>query len=126
SITQPLHLQNIFLDSGAVLPCSIIDARMSMLPSSAARIRCRQIIESDIHAVADLLTRGFPARSHRFWLHVLARMGERSLPDNLAKYGYLLERDGVPSGVILLIYSMVRTVAGFTTRCNLSSWYVEP
>ena len=99
---------------------------LSTLPSSVVRVRCRRIIESDLVSVAELLARGFPARSLRFWLRVLARIGERSPPGNLAKYGYLLESDGVPSGVILLIYSVIRTVAGFTTRCNLSSWYVEP
>jgi hypothetical protein len=44
----------------------------------------------------------------------------------LPRYGYLLENDEVPVGVILLIFAGVRSASGFTTRGNVSSWYVEP
>jgi hypothetical protein len=99
---------------------------MSKITMSATKVRCRRILDSDILAVAELLARGFPARPHKFWLRVLARMSERSPPDNHAKYGYLLESEGTPRGVLLLIYSVVPTTSGPATRCNLSSWYVEP
>ncbi len=44
----------------------------------------------------------------------------------MPKYGYLLDRAGVPVGAILLICSMVRSDGALWPRCNLSSWYVEP
>jgi len=89
-------------------------------------IRCRQIGEADIPAVTDLLGRGFPNRSHSFWLHALRRLSEHEPPPGLPKYGYLLETGGNPVGAILLIFSTMREGDQLSTRCNLSSWYVEP
>ena len=89
-------------------------------------IRCRQIGEADVSAVVTLLTRGFPARSRQFWLHALEQLTRREPPPGLPKYGYLLESDGVPVGAILAICATMRTGDESVTRCNLSSWYVEP
>lgn len=47
-------------------------------------------------------------------------------PPGMPKYGYLLEHANRPVGVLLLIYSMAPTQAGWTPRCNVSSWYVRP
>jgi hypothetical protein len=44
----------------------------------------------------------------------------------LPRYGYLLESDGEPVGVLLLIFASVIIDGKASTRCNLSSWYVEP
>jgi len=96
------------------------------MTSSAPKVRCRQIGESDVAAVAALLTRGFPNRSHPFWLNALHQLERREPPPGLPKYGYLLESGGVPVGAILMICSTMRTGGEVTTRCNLSSWYVEP
>jgi hypothetical protein len=93
---------------------------------SVPGIRCRQINENDIPAVVTLLTRGFPSRSRRFWEHALGQMTRRDPPPQLPKYGYLLETDNKPIGAILTIYAAVRSGTRITTRCNLSSWYVEP
>jgi hypothetical protein len=98
---------------------------MPMLSRPPPRIRARQIDESDIVGIVKLLAKGFPARSRRFWASVLALLSKRSTPAGLPKYGYLLESDGVPVGVILLIFSTMRTGAALATRCNVSSWYVE-
>jgi hypothetical protein len=38
------------------------------MASPAPGLRCRQIEEADIDAVASLLARGFPAHDIRFWL----------------------------------------------------------
>ncbi len=76
--------------------------------------------------MALLLARGFPDRDRRFWLGVFARLRDRSTPAGHPRYGYLLECDGTPVGVILLIFSKIQSVPDFTTRCNVSSWYVEP
>jgi hypothetical protein len=89
-------------------------------------IRCRQIDEGDVAAVADLLTRGFPNRNRQFWLHALDQLTRRAPPRGLPKYGYLLETGGVPVGAILLICSTMPAGGTLAPRCNLSSWYVEP
>jgi hypothetical protein len=89
-------------------------------------IRCRQIGEGDVTAIADLLTRGFPNRNHQFWVHALDQLTRRTPPPDLPKYGYLLETDGVLVGAILVICSTMRLGETLAPRCNLSSWYVEP
>jgi len=89
-------------------------------------LRCRQIGEADFAAVAALFARGFPARNRRFWLRAFARLARRQSPPGLPQYGYLLECDGVAVGAILLICTTMRMGETTTTRCNLSSWYVEP
>jgi hypothetical protein len=86
-------------------------------------IRCREITEADIGAVADLLTRGFAGRSREYWLRGLRRQAERETPQGYPRYGYLLDNAGTPVGVLLLLHkSMIDGSVG----CNLSSWYVDP
>jgi hypothetical protein len=92
----------------------------------APSIRCRQIAESDIDAITDLLARGFPGRSHAFWQQALKGLSKNAPPPGLPKYGYLLESGGVPVGTLLLICSTTRVGNKLAARCNLSSWYVEP
>ena len=94
--------------------------------SNLAAIRCRQIDESDVPAVAGLLRRGFPNRNRQFWQRALDELTRREPPPGLPKYGYLLETAGTPVGVILLICSTMRADGTSAPRCNLSSWYVEP
>ena len=90
------------------------------------KVRCRQILDSDVSGVADILARGFPRRSISYWLRALDRLSRHSVPSGLPRYGYLLDNDGTPVGVLLLIFSTVRTGDALTIRCNVSSWYVEP
>lgn len=93
---------------------------------SAVQPRFREIQESDVEAIADLLTRGFVHRSRDYWMTGLRRQRTRSLPPQAPRYGYLMEHDGRPVGCLLLIYS-ARTIDGETaTCCNVSSWYVDP
>ena len=89
-------------------------------------IRCRQIGETDIAAVAALLKRGFPNRSQQFWCNALRQLARRAPPAGFPQYGYLLESGGVPVGAILMICSTIQEGERSATRCNLSSWYVEP
>jgi hypothetical protein len=89
-------------------------------------LRCRQIDEADIDAVAALLTQGFPAHNHEFWLNALAQLTRHEPPPGLPKYGYLLDSEGTVVGAILVICSRMRANGTVVTRCNLSSWYVEP
>jgi hypothetical protein len=97
-------------------------SRSSLVSSSHPKLRARLIIESDIPAVAELLTSGFKRRTRRYWLRALDRLTMHATPVGYPKYGYLIESDGVPVGVILLIFSGDKD----KTRCNVSSWYVEP
>ena len=94
--------------------------------SALPAIRCRQIGESDVPAVADLLGRGFPIHNRRFWRRALDELTRREPPPGLPKYGYLLETGGVPVGTILVICAAMRVGETLVPRCNLSSWYVEP
>ncbi len=95
----------------------------SLLP----KVECREILISDLEGIIDLLTIGFaPNRSRCFWVKAIRRLTEHATPAGLPKYGYLLESNGVPVGVLLLIFSS-RLVGGDTrVRCNCSSLYVAP
>ncbi len=96
------------------------------MASPGPGLHCRQIEEADIDAVASLLARGFPAHNGRFWLGAFAQLTRHQPPPGLPKYGYLLESGGGVVGAILLICSTMRTGGVDATRCNLSSWYVDP
>lgn len=86
-------------------------------------MRCREICSADVKSVVALLTRGFgPSGDH--WWRALKRMAEYEGPVGLPKYGYLLESEDRPVGVLLLIFAHVSDSA--PVRCNVSSWYVEP
>ena len=88
--------------------------------------RFREIQESDLDAIGDLLTRGFVYRSREYWMRGLLRQGARSLPPGTPHYGYMLEHQGVPVGCLLLIYSNKVIDGESTICCNVSSWYVDP
>jgi hypothetical protein len=94
--------------------------------SAAPPLRCRQIEESDIEAIAALLVRGFPTRNRQFWLRAFVQLRRHATPPSLPKYCYLLESDGRAVGAVLLICSLVRADGKDAVRCNLSSWYVDP
>src|SRR5579863_10506969 len=111
--------------------CEITPSRCDLLRSlvntmSAVKPRLREIQESDLEAIGDLLTRGFIHRSREYWMRGLRHQGSRSLPQDAPRYGYLLEHQGAPVGCLLLIYS-TKIIDGETaTCCNVSSWYVDP
>jgi hypothetical protein len=96
------------------------------MSSPPPRIRRREIGPSDVHPVINLLTSGFRARKRCFWERALARLSEHWTPPGYPKYGYLLECDGTPVGVTLMIYSTLNFDGRPHIRCNMSSWYVEP
>jgi len=89
-------------------------------------IRCRQIGEVDIEAVADLLTCGFVGRSRDYWMRGLRRQAARAVPEGYPRFGYMIDKDGTPVGVLLLIYTERGGADAAEIRCNLSSWYVQP
>lgn len=101
----------------------------AVVTDRSPRLRCRRIEESDVAGIVDLLTRGFgPRRTRGFWEDVLERLRNRSLPAGLPRYGYLLESEDRPVGAILQIFSPARGHGSeaAATRCNMSSWYVDP
>jgi len=89
-------------------------------------LRCRQISDADVDAVAALLSRGFPVHDRPFWDQAMAQLAGREPPPGLPKYGYLLASNDTAVGAILLICSTLREDGSAAVRCNLSSWYVEP
>jgi hypothetical protein len=91
----------------------------------AVKPRFRGILESDLEAIGDLLTRGFVHRSRDYWMRGLHRQRTRSLPPGAPRYGYLLEHEGAPVGCLLLIYSSKIIDGEAATCCNVSSWYVD-
>jgi len=93
---------------------------MSAAPKE--KVRCRPVAEGDLHAVAALLTAGFPDRSCAYWERALEALRRRPAPAGYPPFGYLLESEGAVVGVLLLIF----TEAGGKVRCNVSSWYVDP
>jgi hypothetical protein len=93
---------------------------------TAVKPRFREIQESDVEAIADLLTRGFVHRSREYWMLGLSRQSARSLPQDAPRYGYLIENDGKPVGCLLLIYSAKIVDGQAAICCNVSSWYVDP
>jgi hypothetical protein len=89
-------------------------------------IRCREIGEDDLSSVADLLTRGFGSRPREYWMRGLRRQAAREVPQGYPRFGYMLDHEGLPVGVLLLLYSLRPCDGEFAIHCNLSSWYVEP
>ena len=90
------------------------------------KLRCREISETDLDAVADLLTRGFVGRSRHYWMQGLCRQAARQVPNGYPRFGYMLDNDGMPVGVLLLLYSSRMNGGETAVHCNLSSWYVDP
>ena len=105
----------------------LVDLLRPLVNSMAAvKPRFREILESDLDAIGDLLTRGFARRSRQYWMNGLNRQGARPIPEGAPRYGYMLEYQGTPVGCLLLIYSIKMTNREAATCCNVSSWYVEP
>jgi hypothetical protein len=99
--------------------------KMHMTRGIPARVGCRPISDADLGAVIELLTEGFPRRTAANWERAMQRLARREVPSPYPRFGYLLEVDNAPVGVILLIFSVQRTERGSYIRCNISSWYVK-
>jgi hypothetical protein len=85
------------------------------------RVRCRQIEEGDLEALAVLFHQGFPPIKREAWADGLARM--RSLPviEGVPRYGYVLEGTNGLVGGLLTISSR----RGEQIISNVSAWYVQ-
>src|SRR5580700_7175527 len=96
-------------------------------PRTLTQVRFRQIADSDVNDVVELLTRGFaPRRSRRFWHDMMAQLAAHATPPGAPRYGYMLDDGRGPVGTILLISSAIATGDGAQVRGNFSSWYVDP
>jgi hypothetical protein len=95
-----------------------------MLQQLRPRIRCREIAEADLPAVAELLAKSFTTRDNQMFR--LRRLAQCRPPEGLPQFGYLLEHEGRVVGAILTIYSSISIGGSSVKRCNLSSWHVEP
>jgi hypothetical protein len=96
-------------------------------PKTLPRVRFRQIADSDVNDVVELLTRGFaPRRPRVFWQSAMARLVAHATPPGAPRYGYMLDDGSGPVGVILMVSSTIQASDGSRVRGNVSSWYVEP
>jgi len=82
----------------------------------------REITDADLTAVRSLLVEGFPLRSEDYWKKGLAILGRLPGVEGYPRYGYLVDADGAPQGVLLAI-TTDRGPRGRST--HLSSWYVR-
>ncbi len=96
------------------------------MSSAPPVIRRREILPDDIDRIVSLLTDGFQGRKRSFWEWVMTLMSAHPTPPGYPKYGYLLECNGTPVGVTLMIYSTIVVDGRPSIRCSMSSWYVIP
>jgi hypothetical protein len=94
-------------------------------PSAAVSLRVREITADDHDAVARLLAKGFQ-RPVWYYAEALRRLSRHPTPPGRPKYGIMMEADGVVVGAVLLIFTAVQSGGQACTRCNVTSWYVEP
>jgi hypothetical protein len=99
--------------------------KMQVTRERPARIGCRPIRDADIGTVTELLVEGIPGRSAAKWARGMQRLARREVPAPYPRFGYLLEVDDTPVGVILLIFSRQGKASGSPIRCHTSSWYVK-
>jgi hypothetical protein len=95
------------------------------LPSAGVNLHVREITAADHDAVARLLAKGFQ-RPVWYYAEALRRLARHPTPPGRPRYGLMMEADGVVVGAILLIFSTLHVGGNACTRCNVTSWYVEP
>ena len=89
------------------------------------RVYSREIVASDLDAVARLLTKAF-GYSHEYFPELLYTLTQHSTPVGFPKYGYILLSDDVIVGAILMIFSAIGSGAVRSIRCHVTSWSVDP
>jgi len=90
------------------------------------RVRCRQIADADLNQIADLLVKSGLPGDRNFWMNGLARLAVHPTPSGFPKYGFMLEADEIPVGVLLTITTQTDDGDQVRFRCNFSSWFVWP
>jgi hypothetical protein len=84
-------------------------------------MKIRPIIKDDLDAILLLLCEGFRRRGQSYWRNALSILTDRPEIEGLPRWGWLLEDDNAPQGVLLALASRARG----KVRLNLSSWYVR-
>jgi hypothetical protein len=82
----------------------------------------REITDDDLQAVHELLVEGFSLRSEDYWTKGLANLGSLPRVDGFPRYGYVVDADDGPQGLLLTITS---DRGGQGARTHFSSWYVR-
>jgi hypothetical protein len=85
----------------------------------------RQLENSDLPQVANILAEGFPKYSLAFWHNRLHAMAQRERAPGTPAFGYGLDVGGL-QGVILTFGSLHGPPQARQTIVNLSSWTVRP
>lgn len=85
------------------------------------RVKCRQIVESDLDALAGLYLQGFLNSRREFWLSGLSRLRELKPVEGVPRFGYALEAKSGLVGALLTLSSR----RGDDIISNVSAWYVE-
>jgi len=88
-------------------------------------VSSREITETDIHPLTELLARGLGYPSGYF-LQVFERLTHHKTPAGFPKYGYAMMSGDLIVGAILLIFTTIETEVGTSVRCHVTSWYVLP
>jgi hypothetical protein len=91
----------------------------------AQKVSCREINSADIERLIDFRA-GNSADRRASWKRAFERLSARRMPPDYPKYGYLLESNGTPVGMLLLIYARVPNERKLSIRCSVSNWYVDP
>ena len=91
-------------------------------PAPATRVRCRQIADADLDALAGLLAEGFAHTGMDYWRRGFARAALLPPVEGMPRFGYALESEKGLVGALLLFSSR----RGTRIFANLSSWYVRP
>jgi hypothetical protein len=94
--------------------------------STVPRLRCREIKEADLSPLIDLLTAGYQLADRNFWRQRIDRLSRYSPPPGFPKFGYLLDCDNSPVGVIFTVFSSYVADKKTKVRCYLANWFVEP
>ena len=76
------------------------DAKTAGAVAERPKVRCRTIEETDLDTAIGLLRIGFADRSEDYWREGLARHRAQPLPNDVPRYGYLIEKDGDAVGVL--------------------------
>jgi hypothetical protein len=118
-------LATFIINLQEILPSTVSvrhNGKAQMTQDATPRIRCRLIAETDTPALVQLLACGFPERARDYWRRALDTLARRASPEGYPRFGYMLEHEGKPIGVVLMIFT---ALADKQIRCNISSWYVE-
>jgi hypothetical protein len=126
------HHSKMHRFAGSAASCIVVDLNRGtmngnslLMQDQPAHAPIRQMEETDLPRVIDLLSESFPRRTRSYWELGLARLGARPLIPERPRYGYVIDDNGI-RGVVLAISSWHGSEAGKQIFTNISSWCVAP